>query len=95
MPQRKITEDGFKEKKHFDKRFRYCLQICCIKSRGCHSGRYTYTYFYDDSDDVCLLVRDEVRGRKQDAEVTSQQNEQIFRHNKIDFIKVMPLNELK
>lgn len=97
---RKATEEEAKEKKElFDKDFRYSLQVCCVKIPKVPKREVRLTLphsLYDDTDDVCLFVRDEVRGPKQDNEATALKYGQIFKQQKIDFIKkVMPISELK
>ncbi|XP_063701125.1 ribosomal L1 domain-containing protein CG13096 [Culicoides brevitarsis] len=97
---RKATEEEAKEKKKlFDKDFKYCLQVCATKIPKCPTRLVRLPLphsLYDDTDDICLVVRDDVRGKQHDPELTAAKYEQIFREQKIDFIKkVMPFQEMK
>lgn len=97
---RKATEEESKSKnKLFAKDFRYCLQICQMKIPKAPSRQVRLDLahsLYDDTDEVCLFVRDKEKGKKADPEQTAQQYEQLFREKKINFInKVLPLAELK
>uniref|UniRef100_A0A336MCU7 CSON013798 protein n=1 Tax=Culicoides sonorensis TaxID=179676 RepID=A0A336MCU7_CULSO len=97
---RKATEEEAKDKKKlFDKDFKYCIQIAATKIPKVPTRTVRLLLpnsLYDDTDDICLFVRDDVRGKQHDPELTANKYEKLFREQKIDFIKkVMPLRELK
>lgn len=97
---RKALDDGFEQKKNlFGEDLKYGLQIASVKipdvpSRNCRVQ--LPNAIYQKGDDICLIVKDLERGRKQDHEETLNFWADKLRELGVDYItQVIPFRQLK
>lgn len=97
---KKALDDGFEKKKNlFGEDLKYGLQIASVKipdvpSRNCRVQ--LPNAIYKKGDDICLIVKDMERGRKQDYEETLNFWTDKLRELGIDYItQVIPFRQLK
>lgn len=97
---KKTLDAGFDEKKNlFGEDLKYGLQIAAVKipdvpSRNCRMQ--LPNALYQKGDDICLIVKDLERGRKQDHEETLTFWKEKLREVGIDYItQVIPFRQLK
>lgn len=97
---KKALDEGFDQKKNlFGEDLKYGLQIACVKipdvpSRNCRVQ--LPNAIYKKGDDICLIVKDLERGRKQEHEETLSFWNDKLRELDIDFItQVIPFRQLK
>ncbi|XP_058834969.1 ribosomal L1 domain-containing protein CG13096-like [Topomyia yanbarensis] len=97
---KKALDSGFEKKKNlFGEDLKYGLQIASVKipdvpSRNC---RVQLPHpIYKKGDDICLIVKDLVRGNKQDYEPTLHHWQDKLRELGIDCItQIIPFHQLK
>lgn len=97
---KKALAEGFEQKKNlFGDDMKYALQISSVKipdvpSRNCRMK--LPNPIYKTGDDICLIVKDLERGRKQDYEPTLQHWQDKLRELGIDFVSlIIPFQQLK
>ncbi|XP_055625525.1 ribosomal L1 domain-containing protein CG13096 [Toxorhynchites rutilus septentrionalis] len=96
---KKTIDSGYEKKNLFGDDLKYALQISSVKipdvpSRNCRIQ--LPNAIYKKGDDICLIVKDLARGRKQDHEETLLHWQDKLRQLGVDFIsQIIPLQQLK
>ncbi|XP_055687950.1 ribosomal L1 domain-containing protein CG13096-like [Lutzomyia longipalpis] len=98
--QKHFLEGKSKERKSiFDAGFKYSLQIVLLKipqGSGSLKKMFLPHSLIDETDEVCLVVKDLERGAKKDFSLTKDHFEEILKFSGVTRInRVIPLNDLR